>query len=127
MHAAQWRRSVVLLNEKQKNEIELVFNGYQEKVAELFHQTGDSLSIPKKISLHTDLHSETVFLDLIEKAAKRATKIKPHITPISHEIIFQTYTAEQREQIEKDGADTALLLSAQFFHKRDHCQSFEHL
>lgn len=107
---------LVNLNKQQKTDVELVFEAYTERVSNLFKETGDSLSIPKKISLHTDLNTETLFSDLIHKAATRNLKTQPTVTSISKEIIEQ-YQKEQTSETENSIAtDTALFVSAQFFH-----------
>ena len=112
------------LSTSQGKEVEAIFESYIKQVSALFHETGDTLSIPKRIALHADLKSETLFLDLIEKAAKRATKASINITPVSKEIIRQTYDQSTKEASGKIPNDTALLVSAQFFHKRSEQQSF---
>jgi Tfp pilus assembly PilM family ATPase len=43
------------LPESQKAEVEKVIEAYTARVADLFHETGDDLSIPKQIFLHADL------------------------------------------------------------------------
>ncbi|MCA9356886.1 hypothetical protein H6784_00885 [Candidatus Nomurabacteria bacterium] len=114
------------LTESKKMEVEKVFDAYIEKVSNLFHETGDDLSIPKKISLHTDLNSEPIFLDLIEKAAKRNLKTNPLITPISREIVRKFYAPTTNTSPINIPTDTALLLSAQFFHKPNPEQTYEY-
>lgn len=114
------------LNDGDREAVEAVFDTYIEKVSELFHETGDSLSIPKRISLHTDLTSEPLFTTLLEKAAKRATKLQHKITPLSKEILTKKYTEEMETTGQIVGTDTALLLSAQFFHKAEPCVSFDY-
>lgn len=115
------------LNKSQFTDIEAVFESYTQKVADLFNETGDELSIPKRISLHSDLASETLFLDLIEKAAKRCLKSDPTITTISKEIIKSTYKNSTENSTNIIPTDTALLLSAQFFHKHNRSHSFDYL
>lgn len=115
------------LTKPQRDEIDAIFDAYTEKVAELFKETGDELSIPKQISLHADLNSESLFLDLIERAAKRTLKTAPHVTAISHEIIKQFYTGEKDATGASLPVDTAMLLSAQFFHKQLGKHRFEYL
>lgn len=114
------------LNERQRKEVEEIFERYTERLTELFHETGDELSIPKRIAVHADLKSEPFFLDLIEKAAKRAIKSSPSITPVSREILRQTYEPDALTQIAETTTDTALLLSALFFHKHHDSTSFEY-
>ncbi len=115
------------LASNQKEDVEKVFDAYIEKVSELFLQTGDSLTIPKHISLHADLYSETLFTDLIEKAAKRCTHTQPIITAISKELIKQTYETTTEATAETIPIDTALLVSAQFFHKQQKFINYDYL
>ncbi|MCD5381586.1 MAG: hypothetical protein LR008_03355 [Candidatus Pacebacteria bacterium] len=115
------------LTKTQSEEVEAVFESYIDKVSTLFHETGDRLSIPKHISLHADLKSESLFLDLIDKAARRAIKSDPNITPISKEIIRQTYKQTTDDAADDIPVDTALLLSAQFFHKQKQYRNYEYL
>ena len=112
---------------KQKTAVEAVFEAYVERLSRLFQETGDSLSLPKRISLHADLESEPLFLDLTEKAVKRTLKTSPFVTAISKEIINQTYSSSTQKTTEFVSADTALLLSAQFFHMAPTNQRFEYL
>lgn len=115
------------LPSEQQKQIETVFESYIHQISELFHETGDALSIPKHISLHADLNSEALFSDLIEKAVKRTIKSEPNITPISQEILRQTYDKIDVDTQRKLPKDTALLLSAQFFHDQSNAHSFEYL
>lgn len=111
---------------KQKTEVEAVFEGYIVKIENLFHQTGDSLSIPKRIAIHADINSESLFLALIDKAARRAIKTSPQVTCISKEIVEKTYIDSTKNTPAQLPADTALLVSAQFFHKQKNYRSFEY-
>ncbi|USN88720.1 MAG: hypothetical protein H6780_04510 [Candidatus Nomurabacteria bacterium] len=115
------------LPDNQQGQIESVFDAYIQQISKLFHETGDSLSIPKQISLHADLNSETLFSDLIEKAVKRSIKSEPRIMPISQEILQQTYETIDPATKKQLPKDTALLLSAQFFHDQLSAHSFEYL
>lgn len=116
------------LNKQQKNEIDNIFESYVIKLTDLFHETGDALSIPKYISLHTDLRAETLFRDLIEKAVKRCIKTEPHITSISDEIIKKTYQSSVSNDIVNTvPIDTAILLSAYFFHTQTEYEEFDYL
>lgn len=114
--------------DKSKNEdVQKIFDAYVEKVADLFKQTGDSLSIPKNIFLHADLYSESIFADLIENAAKRNNRTQPIITAVSKELIKQTYNSATEETSETIPLDTALLVSAQFFHKQRQFKGYDYL
>jgi hypothetical protein len=114
------------LNPTQKKDVLAAFESFTEKLSELFHETGDALSIPKRISLHADLKSEPLFLDIVAKAAKRNLRSEPSVTPISQEIIRQTYAESTKEAAVTIPSDTALLLSAQFFHKQETQETFEY-
>lgn len=114
------------LPKEQKKEIEGIFEAYTKRVAALFHETGDQLSIPRNIALHADLRSETLFQDLIEKAGKQSLKTSPNISLLSKKIIEHTYQAGTGG-VQVTPMDTALLVSAQFFHTRQHKQAIEYL
>ncbi len=111
----------------QQEQVKVVFDNYVSKLKDLFKETGDELSIPKRVILHTDKKTEALFTDLVLKASKLSTKADHKVTPITSEIIKKRWliNGEDTESIPTN--DTALLLSAQFFHKHDHCRSFEHL
>jgi cell division ATPase FtsA len=111
------------LSASQQSEVEQVIEAYTARVADLFHETGDDLSIPKQIFLHVDLKSEPIFKDIIEKAAKRRLKSEPLIRPITPALL-QTLAPEG---LSTDASDTAMLPSIQFFHTRSQEGDFEYL
>ncbi len=115
------------LSKQQRDDIEMAFDAYTARVSDVFKETGDELTIPKKISLHVDVDSEPLFSDLIEKAAKRSIKAEPQISLISKEILQQKYTVPEGAPGKKLPADTALLMSAQFFHMQARRGDFEYL
>lgn len=115
------------LPKEQADEVEKVIEAYIERVSLLFKETGDELSIPKQISLHADLKSEPLFLDMVEKAAKRNLKTEPLVTPISEKILKFSYQSENGKGVTALPTDTALLLSAQFFHTQRNLSRFEFL
>ena len=106
------------LNKQQSDEVELIFDSYVSKLAELFQQTGDALSIPKRILLHCNVRSESLYRDLVEKAAKRSIKAKPVIRQVTSEMIRKMHVEEGKTFEQASGIDSALVLSAQFFHMR---------
>jgi len=114
------------LPEKQKDDILAIFESYVVKMSDLFKETGDALSIPKHITLHTDIKTEPLFSDLLEKAAKRNLKTAPYIVPISQEIINTIYKAVTKDTALVIPTDTALLISAQFFHTHQNKDSFRY-
>jgi hypothetical protein len=110
--------------EAKKKEVDKIFDAYIEQITSLFKETGDELSIPKTIALHVDLNSEPLFLSLIEKAAKGCTKSTPAVTLITKEIFKQTYDEKATKEFFTHTSDTALLLSALFFHKHHNSTTF---
>ena len=115
------------LTDTVRTEVDSVLNAYIEKVAGLFHETGDTLSIPKKILLHIDHSIEPFFAPLIEQAAKRATKIDHIVTSTALEIGVGKGSVEFQSGAESYQNDTALSLMAKFFHKPEHCLDFKYL
>lgn len=93
--------------EKKRTKIEAVFNAYEENIAQLLTQTGDPIAIPRTIFLHTSLHTENFFSEHIKKAATTATKGDHTLHLITSQLL------ENRSM-----ADTALALSAYYFHSQ---------
>ena len=84
----------------------MLLDAYEEKVAELFKTTGDTLAIPETLFLHCETDTEAFFVNHLAKAAKKATKMAHKIHPITS-LLFE----------EKKNIDTALLVSAHYFHR----------
>lgn len=114
------------LPSNQKEAVEAVFEAYIAEVTELFHETGDDLSIPNHIYLHADLMSEPLFKDLIEKAAKRTIKSDPAIT-LTTPLLLKLLQAEGEATKSALPTDTAMMVSAQFFHKLGEWKDIEYL
>jgi hypothetical protein len=107
----------------QKEEVEQVFEAYTKRVADLFHETGDDLSIPKHILLHANLQTEPLFQQIVTLAAKRRLKSEPTVRLITDELLKKFDIDRTKATL----TDTAMLVSAQFFHKQNHCTSFEYV
>jgi cell division ATPase FtsA len=104
-------------NKRQQKDLDAIFEAYTERLIELLRQTGDDLSVPKHIYLHTDARSESVFQDLIERAIKRLLKVSPHTTLVSSELCaLQQQNITKNVTTNKVFPDATLLLSSQFFH-----------
>ena len=79
--------------------------------------------------VHTDLNSEVLFVDLFKKAAKRATRSDSNVIPVTSQIVKQM----KIEQTEKENVsgnanhDSALLLSAYFFHNNTQAGKIDYL
>jgi cell division ATPase FtsA len=108
------------------SEITLIFDAYIQKLTELLNETGDSLSIPKEILLHIEASSTELFTELLLRASKAATNVNHIVTSIADEIMPKEHYNDQKEQIGDYINDTALLLSAEFFHKQTHCLDFRY-
>jgi len=115
------------VSKTKKKEVDEIFEAYIDSIASLFKETGDELSIPKTIALHVDLNSEPLFLSLIEKAAKRCTKSTPIVTLVTKEIFKQTFDEKTTKDFFTHSSDTALLLSALFFHKHRSSTAFTYI
>lgn len=115
------------LTDDQKKNVMEVFEAYTERLSGLFKETGDALSIPKHISIHTNIKSESLFSDLVNNAALRNLRSEPVITPISKMIIDKTYKNQTAEADKVIPEDTTMLLSAQFFHTQGQRGNFEYL
>ncbi len=95
------------LSTEKKNTLSVVLSLYEEQLATMFKTTGDVLGIPKTLFLHCDLHTETFFRNHIQNAAQTATKMKHVIHPIT-----KNFLGDATQY------DTALQLSALYFHKK---------
>jgi len=82
---------------------------YQEQVTNMFNRTGDALSIPKTIFLHTDFYTETFFVYQLEAAAAKATGKKHAVHPITAKALGVS-----------TDVDAGLLISINFFAQREH-------
>ena len=107
------------LTEEKAKQVEEMLNTYTNKVSELFHETGDTLSIPKRIALHIDHGAEPFFAKLIKNAAKRATHIEHTLISVSEEMVTKEYREELAKHVGSMCEDTALAVNAAFFHKDD--------
>jgi hypothetical protein len=103
---------------KQMEEVEMVFESYTEKLAEIFSQTGDYLAIPLHIFIHTDKRNEKLFEEIINKAFKRTLKVAPVASFVSDELIKRNKSLKQLEADGKLSTDTAMLVASYFFHKQ---------
>ena len=119
---------LTLLTERtttERKEVAQIFTNYQAKITELFHETGDTLAIPKKIYLHGDLETETFFKTQVAKAAKTATKSSHAVFLVSFELLTKYYETEAKDNLLQKNLDTALLISAQFFHTTEYHKKFK--
>ncbi|MBC7564713.1 hypothetical protein H7100_00560, partial [Candidatus Saccharibacteria bacterium] len=104
--------------------VQNILEKYRQTITELFHETGDTLSIPKVLFLHGGFHTEIFFSEQIALAAKAATQATHNIHAVSTELLTERYTSEQKQSIVDGNLDTAVLVAAAFFHKQHHCNDF---
>jgi cell division ATPase FtsA len=111
------------LTDTQKAAVEAVFDAYVDRLAGLFKETGDDLTIPKRILLHTNLRSEPLFLKLVERATKRDLKTTPEITLVTAELAsyFDNNAIKNNPDV-----DTAMLMVITFFHTQNCNGVFEY-
>lgn len=107
---------VETLSEAKKSELQVVIDTFIEEIATLFKRTGDQLAIPRPLFIHTDDRCETFFSDIVKQAAHKATKAEHGIHLITSKLLPD-------HQLN----DTAILLSAHFFHNPENCATFEQL
>jgi cell division ATPase FtsA len=112
------------LSPEKRSDVELVLKNYQQAVTDIFHETGDALSIPKVLFLHGGFQTEEFFTEQIGLAAKAATNATHNVHPVTAELLTEHYTPEQKQQITTENHDTAVLVAAAFFHKQHHCNDF---
>jgi hypothetical protein len=104
--------------------VQLVLQKYQQAITDLFHETGDTLSIPKILFLHGSFQTEEFFTEQIGLAAKAATNATHNVHSVTAELLTERYTPEQKKQLMAQSDDTALLVATAFFHKQHHCTDF---
>lgn len=106
----------------QKAEVEVVLDAYTKRLADLLVETGDDLSIPRRIYLHTDVETEKIFTNLLEKAAVSVLKNPPTIKPLSS--LIRNMVEVSKPEV---NSDTAMLVAAKFFHTQNVRRHFEYL
>lgn len=114
------------ISESKSEEVDIIFKSYIENVTNLFHETGDTLSIPKTLIVHADMNFEPIFIPTIQRAAKIATKIE-HTAVSLAEKLSESYSTEENAKRAVMPNDTSLYLAAEFFHKQKHCLDFKYL
>ncbi len=107
-----------VLTEKEQKVFETLLGEYQSALEELFHETGDSLSIPKILFLHSSYQHERFFDNYITAAAKAATSSSHTVHTLSHELMLTRFTGDSKVDLIKRNIDTGVLMAAQFFHKQ---------
>ncbi len=114
------------LNQQSKKSLQVLFSSYQDKLVGLLKETGDTLSIPKKIYLHGDTETEEFFKNQISEAAKKTTDTSHAVFLTNKDLLFRYYTDAERQKFVAE-TDTAMLISAQFFHTNAKEDKFEEM
>lgn len=112
------------LTENEKSALNSLMSEYQTALESLFHETGDSLAIPKVLFLHCDYLQERFFDDYLINAAKSATSSSHTVHTLSHDIMLRNYTGDSKIRLIKQNIDTGILMHAQFFHKQEETPEF---
>jgi hypothetical protein len=126
LHAKDPLTLIVHYSELKRAAVAKVFIAYQERLTKLFFETGDSLAIPKKIFLHGSSETESFLASQLSIAARNATAASHAVYPITEELLIRTYDESAKAALQKSAVDTALLISAQFFHTGAGHRKFEH-
>jgi hypothetical protein len=108
-------------------DVKEVFRQYEVRLSSLFHETGDTLAIPKRIFIHGNLETEAFFIARIKEAARLATNTSHAVYSASLEVTKQWYADDAAKTLPQSYADSALLISAQFFHTTKLQDKFEQL
>ncbi len=108
-------RDFLVADESKASAVSDVYTAYEKRLTDLFHETGDALSIPKTLILHGNLDTESFFAERVKAAAEAATKSHHTVIPISASLAEQLYDEAGRSEL-RTRHDTAMLISAQFFH-----------
>lgn len=118
---------LTMYSKEQQALVKEIIEIYQSKLADLFKETGDSLAIPRRIYLHGNLKTEPFFNKKIVAAAIEATKMQHAAYNVTKEVLTKKYSAEEIKALSESNQDTALLISAQFFHTHGQSDNFEYL
>ena len=112
------------LTAEKRAAVEVIFDEYQNNIAKLFKETGDTLSIPKILFMHGDGQFENFFSVQLTAAAKKATGSVHTVHKVSTELLTKNYSPDEKKDLQTITDDTAMLVAAQFFHKQHHCNDF---
>lgn len=122
LHTDNIEDFLATLTPTKRSEVEVMFEQYQKRLEALFRETGDELSIPKRIYIHTDKEMEPLFQQFISKAVTAIVKGAVDIKLLST-ILTDLVTVEHKEL----NTDTAMLVAAKFFHTQNTRRHFEYL
>ncbi|MBY0309841.1 hypothetical protein K2Q16_01710 [Patescibacteria group bacterium] len=116
--------SDLFMTDENNKERKALAHEYELRLASLFHETGDTLTIPKTIILHVNLETEDYFSERLATAAAQVTKSTHHVIPVSNALLKAYYNDDAVRDI-KTRHDTAMLISAQFFHTARRADNYD--
>ncbi|MEK7462518.1 MAG: hypothetical protein AAB618_02990 [Patescibacteria group bacterium] len=122
LHAEDPFAFIETLPSTQKADVELAFTAYTKRLTELFAETGDDLSIPRRMYLHTDKETEILFIKFLERATDTVLKNPPQIKPLSSLLLDMVEVTNK-----ENNTDTAMLVAAKFFHTKNARRHFDYL
>ena len=105
-----------ILTQRHSKSIDAIMQGYQEKVSDVFKETGDVLSIPRNVYVLVDAAMTESFLPMISSAAQAA----------SHSLSVTVHDIAA-ERMKESTTDPALWQAALFFHTADERGHFAYL
>lgn len=91
----------------QQSTIEVIIASFEESLVALFLRSGGAISIPNALFIHTSQNTEAFFAERLKNAAKNATVTEHTIHLVTSEVLQN-----------KEVSDTALALSAHYFHTK---------
>lgn len=122
-----FREATTGYSEEKQTAIDQVILEYKEQLSALFAETGDSLTIPKRIYIHSNLYTENFINKMVAESASQRDQTKHAVYNVTTELLQKYYTEEEKEALGKGHNDTGLLISAQFFHNPTYQDQFEQL
>mgnify|MGYP006290938643 CR=1 FL=1 len=109
-------------NDEQNEEISTMFTKYEQRLAELLTETGDELSLPRQLFVHSTLTTEPFFRERLEHASSSVTGNTHLVTTATLPIVTAHMPEGAVAAAKKLGGDSALIVAAQFFHQCHHCE-----
>lgn len=101
------------LSQAKKDEVDKIFATYVEHLSDLLVETGDNLLVPTNFYLQDNNHSNALLSVLLSRAMEKVSDQQLTVIPAS--AILRT--KEKNVKINSEG-DSALAISAQFFHNQ---------
>lgn len=114
-------------SEKQKKDVKAMLLSYETRLTDLLHETGDKLSIPKMIFIHGNVGKTDFFKQCLANSAQKVTKSSHVVYDVTEDVVKEYFDETAQSHLKSTKQDTAMLVSAQFFHKRNYEHQFEQL